>query len=309
MSFSFDVKSELSRVGLSRKCCAVAEAYGILLYCNTFRWGEIRIVTEHEGFGRRLPALFKKAFHVSFDQLPQPSQPEREGEEKKNFVITDPMKLQTISEAFGQDRQGLAHHINFGILEDDCCRLAFLRGVFLAGGSVTDPLKDYHLELVTSHLSVSRELVALMAEVEFYPKEIQRKANYVVYFKKSGYIEDFLTAIGAPLSAMEMMNAKVEKTLRGSVNRRVNCDAANLDKAVEAAQLQISCIHRLEELGLLESQNDKLRETARLRVAHPAHTLSQLAEEHNPPLTKSALNHRLRKLLELDKTQKTGEPR
>ncbi len=300
MSFSFDVKTELSRIGLSRRCCAIAEAYGILLYCNTYRGSEIRIVTEHEGFARRLPQLFKKAFHITFDQLPG------EGEEKKNFVITDSQKLSVIADAFGVARGGLAHHINFGILEEECCRLSFLRGVFLAGGSVTDPLKDYHLELVTSHLSVSRELVALMAEVEFYPKEVQRKANYVAYFKKSGYIEDFLTAIGAPISAMEMMNAKVEKTLRGSVNRRVNCDAANLDKAVEAAQLQISCIHRLEQLGLLESQPEKLQETARLRMEFPAHTLIQLAEEHNPPLTKSALNHRLRKLLALGKTEQSS---
>ncbi len=300
MSFSFDVKSELSRAGLSRRCCAVAEAYGILLYCNTFRRSEIRIVTEHEGFARRLPLLFKKAFHVTFDELP------REGEEKRNFAITSGDKLSAILAAFGEEKQGLALHINFAILEEECCRLAFLRGVFLAGGSVTDPLKDYHLELVTSHLSVSRELVALMAEVNFFPKEVQRKANYVAYFKRSGYIEDFLTAIGAPLSAMEMMNAKVEKTLRGSVNRRVNCDAANLDKAVEAAQLQIECIRKLEQMGLLESQNDKLKETAKLRVEYPAHTLSQLAEEHNPPLTKSALNHRLRKLLELGRATQAG---
>ncbi len=297
MSFSFDVKSELSRIGLSRRCCAIAEAYGILLYCNTYRSSEIRIVTEHEGFARRLPQLFKKAFHITFDQLPQ------EGEEKRNFVITDGKKLATIADSFGVERGGLAHHINFGILEEDCCRLSFLRGVFLAGGSVTDPLKDYHLELVTSHLSVSREIISLMGEVGFFPKETKRKANYIAYFKRSGYIEDFLTAIGAPISAMELMNAKVEKTLRGSVNRRVNCDAANLDKAVEAAQLQIECIRNLEKLGLLESQPEKLQETARLRMEYPAHTLIQLAEEHNPPLTKSALNHRLRKLLALVKTE------
>ncbi len=303
MSFSFDVKSELSRIGIGRRCCAIAEAYGILLYCNTFRWGEIRIVTEHEGFARRLPQLFKKAFHITFDQLPQ------EGEEKRNFYLTEEGKLEAIADAFGVERGGLAHHINFGILEDDCCRLAFLRGVFLAGGSVTDPLKDYHLELVTSHLSVSRELISLMGEAGFYPKETKRKANYIAYFKKSGYIEDFLTAIGAPIAAMDMMNAKVEKTLRGSVNRRVNCDAANLDKAVEAAQLQIECIRQLDRLGLLESQPEKLQETARLRLEFPFHTLIQLAEEHNPPLTKSALNHRLRKLLALGRMDQTAVPK
>ncbi len=301
MSFSFDVKTELSKAAMGRRCCAIAEAYGIFLYCNTFRSNEIRIVTEHEGLARRLPGLMKKAFRITFDQLPQ-------GEEDKGrFVITDNQKLATIAEQFGVEQGAVAHHINFGILEDDCCRTAFLRGVFLAGGSVTDPQKGYHLELVTSHYSVSRELIALMAEAGFQPKEAVRKANYIAYFKRSGYIEDFLTAIGAPLSAMEIMNTKVEKNLRGSVNRRVNCDAANLDKAVEAAQLQIETIRRLDRQGQLENQPDKLRETARLRVEHPAHTLAQLALEHDPAITKSALNHRLRKLLELGRQLEEGQ--
>ena len=116
-------------------------------------------------------------------------------------------------------------------------------------------------------------------------------------------IEDFLTSIGAPLSAMEIMNAKLEKDLRGSVNRRVNCDAANLDKAVEAAQSQLEAIRRLEEQGRLALLPEKLQETASLRLAHPEDTLSQLAQRYDPPITKSALNHRLRKLVELAKAE------
>ena len=117
--------------------------------------------------------------------------------------------------------------------------------------------------------------------------------------KQSEYIEDFLTAIGAPVAAMDVMTAKLEKDLRGSVNRRVNCDAANLDKVVEAAQGQLEAIRRLERSGRLETLPDKLQEAARLRAAHPEDTLSQLAEQCSPPVTKSALNHRLRKLVEL----------
>ena len=173
--------------------------------------------------------------------------------------------------------------------------------MFLAGGSVTDPKKAYHLEMVTPHYYVSRELIALMGEVGFQPKETVRKANYITYFKRSGFIEDFLTLIGAPISAMEIMNTKVEKTLHSSVNRRVNCDSANLDKAVDAAQLQLEAIRTLERFGLMDGQADKIKETAMLRTIHPAYTLSQLAIEHSPPLTKSALNHRLRKLMELGK--------
>ena len=292
MSFAGDVKGELCRVPLSRRCCAQAEAYGVLLYCNTFTGQEVRIVTEHEAFAQRLPALFKKAFKITFDRLP-------EGEGKNVLSITDARKLEVIHQSFGSDPAALALHVNFAVLEENCCRTAFLRGAFLAGGSVTDPRKGYHLELATSHHTVSREVLALMREIELEPKSAQRKGNTVIYFKQSDRIEDFLTCVGAPISSMEVMNAKLERDLRGSVNRRVNCDAANLDKAVEAAMAQVEAIRRLEERGELVTLPDKLREAAALRLSHPEDTLVQLAERCDPPITKSALNHRLRKLVEL----------
>lgn len=294
MSFSSDVKRELCRAPLSRKCCAQAEAYGILLYCNTFSSGEIRIITESESLAQRLPSLFKKAFQITFDRLP-------DGEGKHIFLINTPEKLSIIQQAFGGEERALALHINFGVLEETCCRISFLRGAFLSGGSVTDPQKGYHLELSTSHQSVSREMVALMRELDLEPKDAPRKGNAVIYFKQSDRIEDFLTTIGAPISAMEVMNAKLEKDLRGSVNRRVNCDAANLDKAVEAAMVQIEAIRALEDSGVLAALPDKLQEVAKLRREHPADTLIQLAGRCDPPITKSALNHRLRKLIDMSK--------
>ena len=294
MSFAGDVKTELCRTAMSRKCCVQAEAYGVLLYCNTYNNGEIRIITESDAFAQRLPMLFRKAFHLTFDRLPAP-------EGKHIFAITNKEKLLTVAETFGGDTGDLALHINFAVLEESCCRSAFLRGAFLAGGTLTDPRKSYHLELSTSHLSVSREMVALMREVNLEPRDAQRKGNSVIYFKQSDRIEDFLTTIGAPLAAMEVMNTKLEKNLRGSVNRRVNCDAANMDKVVEAAMAQVEAIHRLEESGRLAALPDKLRESARLRLAHPEDTLSQLAQRCDPPTSKSALNHRLRKLVELGK--------
>ena len=218
------------------------------------------------------------------------------------FQITDGGKLRRIVDLLGfSPEQNLALHINFGLLEEECCRASFLRGVFFAGGSVTDPAKRYHLELATTHLRVSRELDTLMLELGYAPKETTRKANYITYFKQSEAIEDFLTAIGAPLAAMEIMNAKAEKDLRGSINRRVNCDAANLDKAVEAAQEQLESIRKLQRAGLLDQLPDKLQLTAALRLENPELTLSELAEEFDPPVTKSCLNHRLRKITKLAK--------
>ena len=296
MSFSTQVKAELCRAPLNRKCCAQAEAYGVLLYCSLSTPAEVRITTESPEFAARLPQLFQKAFQVRFDRLPA------EGAGKRIFSITQPDKLSALWSVFGHDpAEALVHHINYAVLEEDHCRTAFLRGAFLAGGSVTDPAKRYHLELATSHLSVSREFHALLLEMGFSPKESRRKANAITYFKQSDAIEDFLTAMGAPLAAMELMNAKAEKDLRGSINRRVNCDAANLDKAVDAAQGQIEAIYKLEERGMLENLPDKLKEAVDLRMAHPELTLSQLAELCDPPVSKSAFNHRLRKLMELAK--------
>lgn len=296
MSFSGETKAELCRDGLARRCCAQAEAYGVLLFCNNFTQREARVITESASFANRLPALFKRAFQLEFDTITGGV------EGKRVFTVADPWKLSVIRDVYGYDDEGsVAHHINFAVLEEEHCRTAFFRGAFLAGGSVTDPQKRYHLELVTSHYNVSRELTALLLEAGFSPKETRRKSNYLNYFKQSEYIEDFLTAIGAPIAAMELMNAKVEKNLRGSVNRRVNCDAANLDKAVDAAMGQIEAIHVLEERGMLQDLPDKLKETVDLRAAYPELALSQLCELFDPPISKSALNHRLRKLMELAK--------
>ena len=171
----------------------------------------------------------------------------------------------------------------------------------MAGGSVTDPEKRYHLELTTSHLAVSRETYALLLEMGFAPKDTMRTGNQVIYFKQSDYIEDFLTMLGAPVCAMGIMEAKVEKDLRNGVNRRVNCETANLTKVVDAAQEQLAAIRLLQRNGLLETLPAKLRQTAMLRVENPEATLQELAEMTEPPLTKSAMNHRMRKIIAYSK--------
>ena len=294
ISFSGETKQELCRLRIKDTCCARAEACGVLLYCSHFSTQGIRILTESIAFSRRLPRLFRQAFQVSFDQ-----QPESE-DGKQLFAITDPLKLANIREACGSGiGGGIAHHINFAFLEETHCQLSFLRGAFLAGGSVTDPQKGYHLEFVTSHYHVNRELTALMLDMGYAPKETVRKSNYINYFKQSERIEDLLTAMGAPVAAMHIMNAKVEKNLRSGINRRVNCDAANADKTVDAAQEQLVAIRQLETVGALEGLSDKLREAAELRQEHPELSLADLADLCDPPVTKSCLNHRLRKLVAL----------
>ena len=295
MSFSSNVKAELCKASLSPRACAVAEGYGVLLYCNTFNASEVRIITESRDFAARLPKLFKKAFGVSFDVEPA----ERE-KGKLQFAITSEEKILKIFDALQMDlRSSLTLHVNFGLLEEETQCMAYLRGAFLAGGSVTDPAKRYHLEMTTSHYKVSRETCTLLIECGFSPKELTRGGNNILYFKQSDYIEDFLTAIGAQVAAMGVMEAKVEKDLRNGVNRRVNCETANLTKVVDASMGQMAAIRALEASGELEKLPGKLRETALLRKENPEATLQELAAMLDPPITKSAINHRMRKLLEL----------
>ena len=296
MSFCTQVKQELCKLPPSRSCCAVAESYGVLLFCNTFSPRSVRIVTESRDFAQRLPRLFQKAFGLTFDQMPESDQG------KQIFTVDDARKIRHIYDVFGLEAAtNVALQVNLGILEEDCCRAAFLRGAFMAGGSVTDPEKRYHLELATSHLRVSREVRTLMDEMGFAPKCIDRAGSHVLYFKQSDLIEDFLTTLGAPVCAMGIMEAKVEKDLRNGVNRRVNCETANLGKAVDAAQEQLAAIRRLEERGLFQDLPDKLRQTAQLRRENPEATLLELAQAMDPPVSKSAINHRMRKLIELSK--------
>ena len=295
MSFSANVKSELCRSEVEKGCCALAEAMGALLYANTFFADGIRIVTESRDLGLRLPRLFRKGLGVSFDLLP-----EEGGSGKLTYTITDREKIRQVFSACGFSAEtSVSLHVNFALLEKDCCRRAFLRGAFLAGGSVTDPEKRYHLELSTTHWKGSRETGTLLLEMELPAKETERKGSSVLYYKQSEAIEDFLTAIGAPVSAMAVMEAKIEKDWRNEANRKTNCDSANVDKAVAAAQEQLAAIRKLEERAVLETLPEKLRQTAALRREYPETTLSELAELHEPPISKSAVNHRMRKLLTL----------
>lgn len=187
--------------------------------------------------------------------------------------------------------------MNFGLLEDECCRTAFMRGAFLAGGSVTDPEKRYHLELATSHMQASREVSALLTEMGFVPHSVRRSGSSVIYFKQSEHIEDLLTTIG-PGGGHGHHDRKVDKEIRNGANRAMNCDMANVNKTVDAALEQTAAISRLAESGRLALLPEKLRQAAQLRLDNPEMSLQQLAERSDPPVSKSCMNHRMRRLME-----------
>ena len=295
-SFSGGAKGEICRLFPQKTCCARAECFGILLFCNSFGSGGIKIITESPAFGAVLPKLFKKAFGLSFDVVPA-----GDGEGKLIYQITDPAKLRCIMDTYGFDAEDtLALHVNFPVVEEECCKASFLRGAFLTGGSVTDPAKGYHMELTTAHRSVARETDALMQEaLGFPPKSTTRAGSGVLYLKQSDQISDFLTYLGAPVAAMGIMEARLEKELNNKVNRRCNCDDANTSKVVEAAQEQMAAIRALERCGKLEQLPGKLREAAAARSAHPEASLSELAAMMAPPISKPAMNHRLKKIMDL----------
>ena len=296
ISFSGSAKAEICRNIPVKKCCALAECFGILLFCNTFSADSLKIVTESREFGQLLPKLFKRAFNVSFDIFPSLEAPG-----KLVFQIIDPEKIGVIMETFGfGPASTLALHVNLPVLEDDCCKAAFLRGAFLAGGSVTDPEKGYHLEMTTTHQSVARETYALIDEVlGFAPKLTDRNANAVLYLKQSERISDFLTYLGSSIAAMAIMEARLEKEMSNKVNRRCNCDDANISKVVDAAQEQLAAIRVLRDRGIFENLPEKLRQAAVAREKNPESALTELASQMDPPISKPAMNHRLQRLVRM----------
>ncbi len=300
-SFSGKAKAELCRELPAESCCCQAMAFGILLYCNTFTDESVRIVTESREFAFLLPKLFWRAFHLEFDEFPSMEAPG-----KLVFQITDRDKLDYLLNVYGFDPGStLALHVNLSVLEEEHCREAFLKGAFLAGGSVTDPEKGYHLELATGHRAVCRETYALLEEVMgFYPKMGERSANAVLYLKQSERICELLTRLGAPICAMGIIEARLEKELKNKVNRRCNCDDANTSKVVDAAQAHLSAIRILRARGQVEQLPAKLQQALFAREENPEASLAELAEMMVPPITKPAMNHRLQKLVQLSREVK-----
>lgn len=298
ISFSSAARAEICRELPHKHCCAKAQCFGILLFCNSFQDDGIKIITESREFACILPKLFKKAFDLDFDSYPSLA-----SSGKLVFLIRDPEKLSEIMEAFGFSAgDTLALHVNYPIVEEECCKVSFLRGAFLAGGSVTDPGKGYHLELATTHQAVARETELIVREVmDFTPKTAARGGAQVLYLKQSEQISDFLTRLGAPVAAMGIMEARLEKELNNKVNRRCNCDDANTSKVVEAAQEQLAVIRVLRERGILEGLPEKLKQAAIAREQNPSGSLTELAAMMEPPITKPAMNNRMKKLAAIAK--------
>ncbi len=284
MSFSSEVKEELAAIVPPARHCQLAELAAIVHLCSDITRQEngealIKLQTENEAICRKYFTLLRKAF----------------------IIDTDVVKILQAIRLFEGTEQ--VHDLKDGVssllIKNTCCRRAYLRGAFICTGSMSDPRKSYHLEFVCNDERQAEQLQEMLKGFALDAKIIQRKKYYVVYLKEGAGIVDLLNIMGAHLSLMDLENLRIEKEVRNSINRQVNCEAANITKTVTAASKQIEDITVLKEKYGFENLPDGLREMAEIRLEYPESSLKELGGYLSPPVGKSGVNHRLRKLSEL----------
>ncbi len=295
MSFAADIKNELYTAEIKAKCCTLAELCGLLCFGGAFLpGGRVQIFAESPEMAERAISLI----HHGFGFLPSLS--ESTGRTGKSYTVSvdaPENALSMLSALFLLEKNTVSFRVPEELLKSPCCHRAFLRGAFLGGGSVTNPEKEYHLELITPRLPLAEDVAQLFGAFGLTARLVKRKANQVVYFKSSEEIGDVLNIIGATGAYMALINVKILKETRNKVNRQVNCENANMDKSLDAARLQIAAIRKLEKSGRLASLSPALQEAARVRLAYPEAPLSELGDRLH--ITKSGINHRLRKLVQI----------
>lgn len=290
MSFSCDVKNELLlRSFVNSDCCNIAQNYGLLLFGRSFSSSGLSLLTENEGVADAY-AQAVKFFSGEY--------PETEVSEVGNFKITleNKGKIASLLTALGHNAPAARRRINFANLANPCCFTAFIRGVFLASGTVTDPEKEYHLEFSSSSKALCTDLMKLFDEFEVTPKITERAGNYVVYFKKSSDIEDLLSSMGATESSMMIMGAKMFKDVRNNVNRRVNFENANMARSVQAAVKQYEAVKLIKDVCGFDSLPADLKELARLRYENCEASSNEIRKMLSESLTVSGISHRFRRL-------------
>lgn len=282
MSFSSEVKEELAKHISPARHCQIAELAALLNFCGQFgRDAEGRYTigfqTENEAVVRKGFTLLRKTYNINTD------------------VSMSEEEIQGLLSKFGR----LDQPVSSLLIKNSCCQRAFLRGAFLSIGSMSDPQKSYHLEFVCTDEDKARQLRNVIQGFDIDAKIVLRKKYYVVYLKEGSGIVDLLNVCEAPVSLMNLENLRILKEMRNSINRRVNCEAANITKTVNAATRQIEDIEYIRDHYGLQNLSEALRQMAEVRLENPDAPLKELGELLNPPVGKSGVNHRLRKLSEL----------
>ena len=305
MSFSSSVKDELSRQISPARHCQIAEMAAIISLCGRVQISEndeyaIRIQTENVAVARKYFTLLKKTFNIGADISMR-----RNAYLKKSrtytVLVSDHEEALRILQAtklideHGEVGENLSLVKNI-VVQNACCRRAFIRGAFLASGSISDPEKFYHFEIVCATMAKAEQLKNIILTFSIDAKIVARKKYFVVYIKEGSQIVDILNVMEAHVALMNLENIRIMKEMRNSVNRQVNCETANINKTVSAAVRQLEDIEYIRDTAGLSSLPDNLYEIAQIRLDRPEATLKELGEALSPPVGKSGVNHRLRKL-------------
>lgn len=283
MSFSSEIKQELSWQLPSARHCRLAEISAILSFCShvetgTEGTGNVRMHTENLAVARKYFTLLKKTFNINMNVSVRQN---RKPHGNRSFEITALTDMTAV------------RHV---LIQNPCCRRAYIRGAFLASGSVSDPEKGYHFEIVCADSARAEQLFAMLESFGIEAKITLRKHSYILYVKEGSQIADILNVMEAHVGLMKFENIRILKEMRNSVNRQVNCETANLNKTVSAAVKQIEDIQYIQSTIGFEKLPENLAEIARLRLEQPGMSLKELGQMLTPPVGKSGVNHRLRKL-------------
>ena len=299
MSFSNDVKNELSRLETNEVCCDKAELLGVLRMSGAIVISGMNIgihfSTENAALARRVLQNLKNNYQVQTEVVITRSRRLKKNNRYQVRVLPAPQVNIAMTEL---QLLSMESDLKNPLLTKQCCKRAFLRGAFLGGGSISRPSSDYHLEMVTGNEDFARSIIKVMHTFSMKAKLTDRKNDYIVYLKDGESITNFLRVIGAHNSMMEFEGVRVLKEMRNNVNRRVNCETANLGKVVKAAVRQVNCIKFIDEHMGLSELPEALQETAKLRLKYPEASLNELVE-YSGGIGKSGINHRLKKLQEM----------
>lgn len=316
MSFSSGVKDELSRHQVLARHCQIAEIAAIISMCggvsisekNSFR---LKIQTENVFVARKYFTLLRKAFNIEVEVSIRQNTFSKASRTYTVAVLEheDTLRILRAAKLISRD---MDIEENFSIadnlvIQKTCCKRAFIRGAFLAAGSISDPQKFYHFEIVCTNVHKASQLQGIINSFEMDAKIVQRKKHFVVYLKEGAQIVDILNVMGAHVSLMDLENVRILKEMRNSVNRKVNCETANIHKTVSAAVRQIEDIQYIQKKTGFGQLSEGLAQLARLRLEQPEATLKELGEMLSPPVGKSGVNHRLRKLSTLAEKLRESE--
>lgn len=305
MSFSSDTKNELSKINNVSTSAAICELMGAIAYGSRIKRekGVLKLITVTEN-----PKIARRIFQLMKDSVGITSKIKIHKTSSGNvvyYVYTENADAVALMVSLGfiskpsEINYFTSIRVNTDYMDKSVKMKAFLRGAFLTTGAVMSPDKKYHMEFATSNYGLHNDLYVVMKNLGLNPKVVVRSGNMVIYFKNSEEIADILTSMGAYKVLMDFHNAKIVKEIRNNINRTMNCEAANLQKMVDASVEQVRAINKLMESGRFDSLPENLKEVARLRLEYRDYSLKELGEMLDPPLGKSGVNHRLRKLQEL----------